>query len=447
MKTFLTCVLICFLLPGVFAQIDSADLSQDPTCRTGWTFGGLPIVAFDSDMGFQYGVLVNLFSYGDGSTYPEYRHTILLEVSRFTKGGGVNQLFYDSKHLIPGNIRITADVSYLTEKALNFYGFNGYDAVYYRPFEEDGSDEYISRMFYRQQRRILRMLADFQGNLIGNRLRWLTGFTYMNFEMNTVDIDKINKGKSEEDKLPDVPLLYDRYNEWEIIPEDESKGGSGKFLKFGIVFDSRDFEASPNKGIWSEVVFMTAPRFLFNDDFAYTKVSLIHRQYIPILYNKVIAAYRLGYQTTIDGHTPYYLQPVMINSFSTTTKFDGLGGARTLRGIHRNRIVGDGIAYCNFEIRWKMLEGIVWKQNVYLGLTGFIDAGMVTRDINYRAYLPVNIEFDHYFDPWAESLHIGYGAGLRIGINENFIIAVDFGIAADKRDGSSGLYVGINNLF
>ena len=34
--------------------------------------------------------------------------------------GGINQLFFDSKYLLPYNLRITADLSYLTEHGLEF---------------------------------------------------------------------------------------------------------------------------------------------------------------------------------------------------------------------------------------------------------------------------------------------------------------------------------------
>jgi hypothetical protein len=42
---------------------------------------------------------------------------------------------------------------------------------------------------------------------------------------------------------------------------------------------------------------------------------------------------------------------------------------------------------------------------------------------------------------------MAYGLGLRIAMNQNFIIAFDYGLAADKRDGSGGLYIGLNYLF
>ena len=45
--------------------------------KTGWTFGVLPSVAYDADLGFQYGALTNIYYHGDGSHYPEYLHSIL----------------------------------------------------------------------------------------------------------------------------------------------------------------------------------------------------------------------------------------------------------------------------------------------------------------------------------------------------------------------------------
>jgi hypothetical protein len=32
-------------------------------------------------------------------------------------------------------------------------------------------------------------------------------------------------------------------------------------------------------------------------------------------------------------------------------------------------------------------------------------------------------------------------------MNQNFIVAIDYGKALDKRDGTSGIYIGLNFLF
>ena len=75
-----------------------SDTKKDKV-KTGWNFGALPILGYDSDMGFQYGALANIYYYGDGSTYPQYFHSFYFEVSRYTKGTGINQFFFDSKKL------------------------------------------------------------------------------------------------------------------------------------------------------------------------------------------------------------------------------------------------------------------------------------------------------------------------------------------------------------
>ena len=126
---------------------------------------------------------------------------------------------------------------------------------------------------------------------------------------------------------------------------------------------------------------------------------------------------------------------------------EGLGGAISLRGVRRNRIVGDGLFYGNVEARWKFARFRFINNNFYLGLNGFLDFGQVTKKIEVdpkTAFLPRE---EAYFDEGAEKMHYSYGCGLKIVMNQNFIISADYGMAADKRDGDSGLYIGLNYLF
>jgi len=415
--------------------------------KKGWTFGALPVVAYDADMGFQYGALAQFFDYGDGTIYPEYRHTFYVEVSRFTKGSGVNQLFYDSKYLIPGHIRVTADLDYLTERALDFYGFNGYEANYDPAvIDKDDSVNYISRVYYKHERFMLRAMADFQGRIIGEKLRWLAGLNYFNIQTGTVDIKRMNKDKKESKQLPDSTLLlYDEYVNAGLIGEDEKDGGSHLILKLGLIYDTRDNEAAPNKGIWSELLLMVAPDFLSNTSNGFTMLTATHRQFFTMVPKKLVLAYRLSYQGTIMGKAPFYIQPYLFSSFALTTKPDGLGGSRTIRGVLRNRVVGEGAVNGNIELRWIFWKTFLFKQNFYLGLTGFFDAGMVVQDRFVDRTAIGNNTF--YFDTRNDRPHFGTGLGLRAALNENFIIAVDYGFALDKRDGTSGLYLGISNIF
>ncbi|MBN1650295.1 MAG: hypothetical protein JW857_03135, partial [Bacteroidales bacterium] len=61
--------------------------------------------------------------------------------------------------------------------------------------------------------------------------------------------------------------------------------------------------------------------------------------------------------------------------------------------------------------------------------------------------VPTGINTTDYFDKGAEAVHIGYGGGLKVVMNQNFIVSIDYGMAADERDGSSGMYIGLNYLF
>jgi hypothetical protein len=448
MKNLSICVILPLLFLSYFAAAQS-DTTSKPVkkdkIKKGWTFGALPVVAYDADMGFQYGALAQFFDYGDGTIYPDYRHTFYVEVSRFTKGSGVNQLFYDSKELIPGNIRVTADLDYLTERALDFYGFNGYEANYIKSITVEGSDDYISRVYYKHERLMLRAFADFQGHIIGEKLRWLAGINYFNIKTATVDIDRMNKGKKESKQLPDTTLLYDEYVKYGLISEDEKDGGSHAVIKFGLIVDTRDNEAAPNKGIWSEVLLMACPAFLSSSPKGFTQLEVAHRQFFTLFTNFVMA-YRLAYQGTIIGTAPFYIQPYLFSSYALTTKPDGLGGSRTIRGVMRNRVVGDGAVNANLELRFKFWKTYLFKQNFYLGLTGFLDAGMVVQERPVDRSL-ITEDQSFFFDEKNDKPHWGTGLGLRAALNENFIISVDYGFALDNRDGTSGLYLGIGHIF
>lgn len=445
-------MLLCIAVLVAFAtttygQQDTTAPKSKEKIKTGLSFGALPAVAFDSDIGFQYGLLANVFQYGDGSTYPDYRWSLYGEWSRTTKGSGINQLFFDSKYLLPYQLRVTADMSFLTEQALDFYGFNGYESIYNTAFTDKDDADYISRVFYRHERKLARITIDFQKKIADLPLRVLVGYGYFNSRIASVDIDKLNKGKDEGDILPDVESLYDKYVRWGLIPEEEANGGVHNFLKTGLVYDTRDNEANPNRGIWAEAVIMTAPRFLGNNETTYTKLALTHRQYLTIKKDLLTFAYRLGWQGTIDGKVPFYMQPYMVNTFTKSTKNDGLGGARSLRGILRNRIVGDDFAYGNFELRYKFWKFQKWNQNFYLSLNGFTDMGMITKTIDMDlTKIPAGEEAP-FFTKADQGLHISYGGGLRIAMNQNFIVAVDYGLAADKRDGNKGMYINLGFLF
>ncbi len=197
-------------------------------------------------------------------------------------------------------------------------------------------------------------------------------------------------------------------------------------------------------GLWTEAQLLLVPGFL-SEGYGYTRLTFTHRQYFTLISKKVNFVYRLSYQANLFGTMPFYMLPLVFNSAPQVT-LSGLGGARSMRGILRNRVVGKDFAYGNAEIRWKVLRTIILNQNFYVALSGFADAGMVTG--KYK--LP------EITDPqgivWLakgekETPHLSYGGGVHFAINNNFVIAMEYGWAADPRDGNRGTYIGLNFLF
>jgi hypothetical protein len=430
--------------------------AQEKKVKTGWRFGGaLPAVTYDSDLGFQYGGLVEFFNYGDGSKYPDYLDHTYTEISHYTKGSGIFRFMFESNHLIPG-VHMTSDLSYLPDEAAQFYGFNGYESVYNKDWMDDNlsSPPYRTRMFYRYQKNQFRFKNDLQGKLSGDHLKWSAGFAFQDFMTNSVDIDKLNKGKSK--KLPSVtdqPGLFERYQALGIIPQDEIRGGWINTVKAGIMYDSRDNRPNPMKGLWTEIGIEAAPKFLGND-WGFSKLYIVHRQYFTLIEKNLSFVYRLGYQTTISGHTPYFYESQVITSRLTGATSEGLGGAKTLRGILRDRVVGDAFFMGNTELRWKPLYFKFFKQDCYLGLNTFYDFGMITKDIKLPSDLQSTFStvyptenYSDYFKSGKDKLHQSAGVSIMLVMNQNFVVAIDLGKAFSKQDGNIGFSIGLNYLF
>ncbi len=423
------------------AQSFNADSLHDEKSKKGFSFGAIPILAFDSDIGLKYGALANFYHYGDGSRYPIYNHSLFVRWYQTTKGSSVSEIRYDSDRLIP-EFRLTTGLSYYTEKALNFYGFNGYQSLYNPDFEDSNHPNYISEVFYRYERKVVRFNLNLQRKMFNKNLKLLVGLAYFNSNLASVDLDNLNEGRSEDELLPKVDGLYDLYASWGVVPNNEIHGGVNTFFKSGFVYNSCDNEADPNKGVWSEALLLAGPKAFGFDGFT-AIISLQHRHYITLIKERLKFAYRLGYQTKVAGKVPFYLLPYLVDSRNT---YDAFGGAKTLRGILRNRVVGNGTAYGNFEFRSKVFEKPLLKQNFYIALNAFVDAARVVDPYSLNLQ-NIPQENQHWFNYQNENWHLSYGAGIRFVLNQNFVLAIDYGMALKQHDGINGIYVGMDFLF
>ena len=463
-------LLICFAICFAFnaqSQNNDTNVGADFTStrqdiiKKGISLGPLPIIAYDQDKGLQYGALLNIFDFGDGSYYPRPRQQWYIEASAFTKGTQQYFLTYDTRNLIP-NVRMSLAATIMLDQAMDFYGYNGYQAIYQadsvnywqnRRDKEGMPYEYMTA-FYRLNRQAVSFKADFVGKLPMKNWYWQGSYYFSSLRYRPIDKERINKGKPENEQFPvDAKTLYEEYINWGIIPDNEIGGGITSAPRIGLMYDTRDFEASPSRGIWAEANILLAPKFL-GTTHAYNRYMLIFRHYIPVVKERLIFAYRLNYQGSIGNYVPYYIMPVF-TTIGREWDRDGLGGYRSVRGIMRGRVQGLDMAFFNAEWRWRFGHFHAGKQNVYFGLNAFLDGGMVTRyyDNSYRGPLisppyPYTKMYSKYVNPnQSDAMHMAAGGGFRVVINRNFIIAVDYAKPFNKQDGNGSLYVNTGYLF
>lgn len=435
--------------------------------KTGLNFGPLPAVAFDADKGFQMGALLNIYNFGDGSTYPNPYSQWYFEASFFTKGSQLFVISYDNKTLIPG-VRWSSNFTLTNDKAMDFYGFNGYMAHYDYKTVASGKDKTSNTPIYTPKYRMNRVAVlfktDFTGNIWNNKLFWEAGYhlSYLKHGYNNqaLNLDKINKGKDENKLFPkDEEPIFDLYRKWGIISEEEAWGGFNSSLRLGLLYDTRDKEGAPSRGIWAEAHTTLAPKWL-GTSIPYYRYSATFRHYLPIIENDILTfAYRLNYEGTFGKDAPYYVLP-FITVMGQSYDRDGMGGYRTIRGIMRNRVQGLDMASYNVELRWRFVNFALFNQNIAFGLSIFSDGTMVTRnyDMTFRGEEQYRGEYDEYMKQGLDNdrPHITVGGGLRFIMNQNFIVAFEYGLPISKfssnrliegQDGNGAFYINTGYLF
>ena len=420
-KFFLTAVALLATVTMLSAQ------EAEKEVKTGWSMGILPCFTVSADNGVQYGAFGDVYYYGDGNTYPDPLHKFSWEVSHFTKGKTRLYLGYDSKYLVPG-MRINASATYVDDPMYNFWGFNGpaslSDYSYWANKETDVN-------YYGMSRKMFRALANVQGR-ITDHLNWAAGVNFWNWKIGDMRDSGYKKAGSEEKTFySKEETLYRDYIALGAIKESEKNGGMALEFNAGFVYDTRDIEAAPNSGVWAEAYLngnVLGQRYL--------KACAYFRNYLDIPIHipagDPVFAYRLAWQQTIAGETPFYMiqnVPLLVQRNMIS---EGFGSSNTIRGIRENRILSEGFAWANAELRIKLVNFKLFNQYFYIAVNPFFDAGVITKQ-----YRPEFFELSTSTPAMTHKLNTIYnetkvgdivysgGGGLKIAMNQNFIVSAE----------------------
>ncbi len=441
MKKQLLIALALFLSVSAFSQ-------KKEIIKKGWNFGPLPVVGYDADLGFQYGVCCDIFNYGDGSRYPRYNYKFNVEASRYTKGSGVFRFYSDMPYVLD-DTKLFFDVTYFYAKKYEFFGFNGFEASPFDPVAyaiELAGDTIHKSGYHFINRNQFRFVGSMQRPFFDvPNLYWTAGLAFYNTK-----VDRINLEGYE-----DQVTLYENYVNTGIIKEDEAHGGNTTQIRLGLVYDSRDHNSDPTRGIYAEATLVGAPDFIDRKGYGNLSYTFLWRQYLPLYQDKLTFAYRLGAQNRIAGKTPWYMINNLNTMFFQKMYTEGLGGAVTMRGVNRNGVIGEGFAFANVELRWRIIGFQFINQNWQVALNPFFDAGMVTQKFRETELMNADnggiILHDNAFDSYSgenENIHTSAGLGLKLIMNRNLIVSAEMGRALDNRDGQKlKTFIGFNYIF
>ncbi|MBR5106236.1 MAG: hypothetical protein IKU93_07390 [Alistipes sp.] len=450
------------------------------TVKKGWNFAPFPSVGYNSDTGFQIGALCEIFDYGDGSTYPAYKHKFNVDLSWTTKDQVKLHFFYDSKYLIP-KVRLTAAATYILAQMYPFMGFNGSAAPYYTDLASGKKQENRIAM-YNVKRNSMRVMADFQGDITSNKFRWAAGISYWWYDIQDITVKK--KGSPAYDTTPNNYLtsqginsasLWQLYQRAGLIKANEANGGHHLELKAGLVYDSREHEADPSRGIWAELYAYGSPDILNGrgkNGYNYLKLAAHFRHYVPVWQDKIVFAYHLAYQGKLAGNAPYYTLQNINTLYLRQIISDGLGSINTVRGVPYNSVIGDGYAWANVEMRFKVVSFRFIKQNFYLATNPFFDMGACVQPYRLdemKAALSnselTQAEKNLIYTGQKEKLHMSAGVGLKLAMNRNFILSAEVAVPLNttvytntnlnvpvselttKKSYKPGVNIGLNYIF
>lgn len=397
-------------------KLDSLELAEK---KEGTFVTGIPDISIDPLNGFGYGAEGSIIFNGK-RTNPFFEYTpylTKLDVTLFNTSKQQRELVIsiDKPYIFKTKWRLRGELGYESNPNLVYFGITDnslkglneisaddqepqptYTGTNYESYQNSLTGELSMFNQYTKQEYILNVSGEY--SLLDSKLRVLVGgeiaglnITTSNDSLSRIQIDKNQNG-----------LL-----------------GTGRslitFLQLGVVYDTRDFEPDPNRGIFAEATNEFSSKTLgsdFNMNKFFTQVKWYKRLF-PKRMKKMVLASRFGIGYTF-GDAPFFEYQ---DEWSSEGSIEGLGGAHTLRGYKQSRFLDRGMYFFNTEIRTRFIGFTVLKQNIALSAVPFFDLGSVYQNLS------------NAFN--ADRIRYAEGLGLRIAWNSSTILRFDYAISKE----------------
>ena len=436
-------------------KMSDADVAKK---REGTFITGLPDISSDPVTGFGFGVRSNIYWNGKRENplfaYTPYLAKLKINAAYYTSNARALAFSLDIPYYKGTRWRFKIDLKAqqnptnlyfgLTEKTLGklslpsnstitFDTYKAFDEArqIIRPADEtetqNGESGFVTDALsnrFKETEYMLNLKADYA---IGNgKWRAMGGYeiqhlSYSTFEgLKTDGIDPIT-GKTQ--TVPNGSSLLRRdFEEGKI---SGIKGGWVSIIQTALIYDTRDFEPNPTKGVYFEIANEYSSK-LIGSQFDFDKLFIQGRAFQKLPFGKrTVLSGRIGAGTIFGNNAPFFEYQ---DQWSPDGSINALGGVGSLRGYRQNRFLARSMWFTNIELRVQLLETKIAKQLFAFALAPFVDAGTVRdkwQDLNFK------------------NIKTSYGAGLRIAWNQSTILSLDYG--RSKED--SLLYFGIGQIF
>ncbi len=275
-----------------------------------------------------------------------------------------------------------------------------------------------------EQELMLNIKADYA--LGGGRWRVLGGYEIQRLRYRTFasrSADAVDPATGADTKAPNGISLLERDAQQGLV--SGLAGGRVSILQQALLYDTRDFEPDPTKGVYFEVGNeWSAPAI--GSEFAFDKLFIQAKAFrrLPVGPRTVLAG-RVGVGNIFGGNAPFF---EFQDQWSPDGSVNALGGARSLRGYRANRFLARSLWFANAELRTRLAERTIGRQRFALGVAPFVDVGTVRdrwQDLNFGRLR------------WSQ------GVGARLAWNQSTIISLDVGRSREDRL----VYFGIGQAF
>ena len=407
-------------LPFVISKSKKLNAEDLANKKEGLYFTGVPDISSDPVDGQGIGAEGSIFFNGKKSDpffeYTAYRAEINLAIFITNKAQKEIRLGFDIPYVFNTKWRLRGETGYEVNPNLLYFGNTekSLDPLSYYPDNNpsnsivnnasfDAYDNSLSgkKSFYNtftKTESVLNIYAE--RTFLQGRLLLLIGYEIAKIEIRTPHNDSSSVVKD--------------------FSSNKIKGfgiNSITLLQTGLVYDSRDLETDPTKGVFAEItnelsVNALGSQYNFNKTFLH--VNGYYSIFPKVLKRVVLCgSFGLGY---IQGEAPFFEYH---DVWSSEGDIDVIGGSRTLRGYKQARFTAPVMQYTDFELRWRFWQFKLFKQNLAFSAVPFFDEAGVWNNFKRISH--------------TENLRYSMGLGLRIVWNVNTILRFDYAISKEDK--------------